>query len=645
MGANSVKIPVELDLSNIRSQVDIFKSSLQGVKEGTGAFKQLNSIISSLEKQFSSLSNESKNAFSSQSEINHFTRGIDKIGTTIAYFRDVMAGINLKDLNIDTSTYDSLIQKIKQIDEEISKVNIVGDMFKGQDVDSLIKELGLKLKSDITFEGLSASFDAEAAKISNKISELQEKIRQLASKRNNQNFRDDLFDIAFRNSSKVLTKNSKDNVLDKIRKDSGVKNLSSNNKTDTVDKFLNEQSAALKKSGITQINGSSIDDYLRTVVTNLEEEEKLYIKNFERAVRNYLSNNGLDKLGTDTTVGRNEDVTDYIARIEEAIFSKIESDINSINGSITSQNDVLDRIKNARAAVSAGQAQRTESVAGKTQEREQLVGQVKEELHKQETIKTDNIDKVERSANEAREALQGMSSATQEASSSLNRMDQASHSLDQMKSRLKYWFSFHTVVRLVNTGVREMINTIKELDSVMTQIAVVTSMTQEQLWDQMDTYSAIAEEFAVSIQGVYQVSQIYYQQGLQTAEVMELTTETLKMAKIAGLDYSTAADYMTVAVRGFKMEMSEANKVTDVYSALAAGTASDTEELATAMSKTASSAESVGSSFESTSAMIATMVSVTRESATNINRDLTFLLNYSIIIIKKEESSTGVIAA
>lgn len=66
-------------------------------------------------------------------------------------------------------------------------------------------------------------------------------------------------------------------------------------------------------------------------------------------------------------------------------------------------------------------------------------------------------------------------------------------------------------------------------------------------------------------------------------------------------------------LRGFKMEMSDAQTVTDVYSALAATTASDTEELAIAMSKTASSAEAVGSSFESTSAMLATMISITRE--------------------------------
>ena len=84
-------------------------------------------------------------------------------------------------------------------------------------------------------------------------------------------------------------------------------------------------------------------------------------------------------------------------------------------------------------------------------------------------------------------------------------------------------------------------------------------------------------------------------------------------------------------VRGFNMEMTEASTVTDVYSKLAAISASDTEELAVAMSKTASSAANVGSSFENTSAMIATMVETTRESATNIDKNLTLFISCSII--------------
>lgn len=75
---------------------------------------------------------------------------------------------------------------------------------------------------------------------------------------------------------------------------------------------------------------------------------------------------------------------------------------------------------------------------------------------------------------------------------------------------------------------------------------------------------------------------------------------------------------MTNAIRSFKMEMTDAQKVVDVYSAIAAGSATDTTELASAMSKTASSAEAVNSSFENTTAMMAVMIEATRESAENI---------------------------
>ena len=211
------------------------------------------------------------------------------------------------------------------------------------------------------------------------------------------------------------------------------------------------------------------------------------------------------------------------------------------------------------------------------------------------------------------------------ATDSLGKMQKAASNANSIKTAIANWMGFHQILNLGRRMIRNVIKDIQDLDKVMTEIAVVTNMTQKDLWAQMNTYQAIAREYAVSTQGVYQVSQIYYQQGLQTAEVMELTVETLKMAKIANLDYSKAADYMTVAIRGFHLEMDQASHIVDVYSKIAAVSASDTEELATAMSKTASSAAAVGSSFENTTAFIALMVETTRESAENINKDLTFL--------------------
>lgn len=108
---------------------------------------------------------------------------------------------------------------------------------------------------------------------------------------------------------------------------------------------------------------------------------------------------------------------------------------------------------------------------------------------------------------------------------------------------------------------------------------------------------------------------------------MALTEETLKLARISGLDYAEAANYMTNAVRSFKMEMTDAQRVTDVYSAIAAASATSVSELAVAMSKTASSAEAVKASFENTTAMMAVMIESTRESSQNIGSALKSIIS------------------
>ena len=70
---------------------------------------------------------------------------------------------------------------------------------------------------------------------------------------------------------------------------------------------------------------------------------------------------------------------------------------------------------------------------------------------------------------------------------------------------------------------------------------------------------------------------------------------------------------MTAALRGFKLEMSEASRVNDVFSALAAESAVDTDELSYALTKTASLAQSAGMELETTSAFLSQMIETTRE--------------------------------
>ena len=205
--------------------------------------------------------------------------------------------------------------------------------------------------------------------------------------------------------------------------------------------------------------------------------------------------------------------------------------------------------------------------------------------------------------------------------------EEAAQFTANLKQSIAHWMSASQIISFVKDGIRQAYQDIKDLDAAMTNIAVVTDMSVSDLWGKINEYMSIAQQYGVTTQGVYEVSQLYYQQGLSTNEVMAATTETLKMARIAGMGYAEAADAMTVAIRAFKMEMSDASHVTDVYSKVAAVTASDTEELAIAMSKTASSAESVGSSFENTTAMLAVMIETTRESAQNLGSALKSIIS------------------
>ena len=254
-------------------------------------------------------------------------------------------------------------------------------------------------------------------------------------------------------------------------------------------------------------------------------------------------------------------------------------------------------------------------------ENENLVKQIEDLRASMEQQKGSTLEGFKSTAGAIGQSARQNVFPTDEANAYKQQLDQVTakeQALGKLQGVVQRWFSVYAAIRMVRQAIDSVISTVQELDATITEIAIVTSMDQSELWDQMPKYTQLARDYAASISGVYQVSQLYYQQGLQTADVMALTEQTLKMARISGLDYAQATDYMTNAVRSFKMEMTDAQRVVDVYSSIAASSATSVTELASAMSKTASSAQAVGSSFENTTAMMAVMIEATRESAENI---------------------------
>lgn len=183
------------------------------------------------------------------------------------------------------------------------------------------------------------------------------------------------------------------------------------------------------------------------------------------------------------------------------------------------------------------------------------------------------------------------------------------------KNQLLDFFSIGSAVQLFKRAISSAIETVKELDATMTEAAVVTEFSVGDMWDKLPIYAKAANNLGSTINDLYQATTLYYQQGLKTNEAMSVGIETIKMAKIANMDATEATTAMTAALRGFNMEVNEMNAktVNDVYSKLAAITASDTSQIATAMSKTASIASSANMELTTTSALLAQIIETTQE--------------------------------
>lgn len=216
----------------------------------------------------------------------------------------------------------------------------------------------------------------------------------------------------------------------------------------------------------------------------------------------------------------------------------------------------------------------------------------------------------------------GFTQAIQDAEKLTNEMHDMGTEMQEVTDNVMQFFSVANGFQLIGNAARSAMEDIKELDAAMTDIAVVTDMDLDEVWDMFEMWSDQASEMGAATIDMVNATKLYYQQGLSTQEAMTAAIETIEMARIAGIEGAYATDLMTAALQGFKMEVDEAARVNDVYSALAAASASDTQEIAEAMSRTASIADSAGSSFESTAAFLTQMIETTRESPENLGTAL-----------------------
>ena len=187
--------------------------------------------------------------------------------------------------------------------------------------------------------------------------------------------------------------------------------------------------------------------------------------------------------------------------------------------------------------------------------------------------------------------------------------------------------TLHTVANVLRRTMRYSYNYIKNLDAALTEIAIVSGKSRQEVLQLTDTFIELSAKTGMAIDDIAKASTIFYQQGLNDEAVRKLTEYTALFAKISSETVEVASNQITAAINGFNLSVDKAGDVIDKLSVLAAHSAADISELATAMSKAASQANMAGLSFDQYNAYLATMIEVTREAPENIGTSLKTIMS------------------
>ena len=165
------------------------------------------------------------------------------------------------------------------------------------------------------------------------------------------------------------------------------------------------------------------------------------------------------------------------------------------------------------------------------------------------------------------------------------------------------------------TGIRNALDYVKDLDSAMNDIRIVTGMSKVEADKLAKSLNKMAKELKVGTTEMAQGMLIFQQQGDAMDLAMKKAEITTKAAKVAGTDIQQMSENLTALWNSFQVGEEELMKYTDILVALGAETATSFEEISTAITKVGATANAVGVNIEQLGATIATVSSVTRESA------------------------------
>lgn len=176
----------------------------------------------------------------------------------------------------------------------------------------------------------------------------------------------------------------------------------------------------------------------------------------------------------------------------------------------------------------------------------------------------------------------------------------------------------YMLIGLATRALKQVYDNVIALDSAITDLQIATGKTREETSQLVSEYARLAQQIGATALEVTEAADTWLRQGYDIAETNKLIENTMMLAKLGQMSSAEAAKALTSAMKGYKVEVEDAIRIVDKFTAVDMDAAVSAGYIATAMAETAASAEVAGIEMDTLIGYISTVGEVTQDGAESV---------------------------
>ena len=173
----------------------------------------------------------------------------------------------------------------------------------------------------------------------------------------------------------------------------------------------------------------------------------------------------------------------------------------------------------------------------------------------------------------------------------------------------------YRILGKIRQSLSKVIQLVGQLDKAEANLRIVTGATRQEADNMMKSYSDLAYTLASTTTEVATAAQEWLRQGYEVSQVNDLVTASIKLSTLGMMSAADATKSLTSAMKGFKIESSSIDTIVDKFTSLDMAAATTAGDIATALSKFATTAQMAGLNIDQASAMATTIMDVSQSDA------------------------------